>query len=211
MGGLKRQLLVEIEELLATGAGEDKLHRFLLSHPYLLTNLGFGVKRIFSKPRLGGDYVPDFALLGWGNYNVWTFVELERASHRLFTREGLMTRALHAAIKQVSDWWRFLEDYREYATRDFPDLSGDRTAAIVIGRRGSLSGAEVRRLQQLNDCQLGGKLRVVTWDWLLDHVRSLSERQVTTFEAEASSSLLRYRTLGDMVQAEGVAGREPCP
>ena len=52
---------------------------------YFLTGLGtLGANPlVFSKPE------------------VWTFVEIERSTHRLFTREGLIAEPLNRAIGQI--------------------------------------------------------------------------------------------------------------
>lgn len=150
---------------------EEDIHQFLIKHPYIIANLGFGVKRIFSKPNFGKDFIADFALAGWGNYLCWTFVEIERSDHKLFTKEGLIAQPLNRAIAQINSWWIWLHDHSEYASKEFYRFSGEYTAAIVIGRRSSLSNVDIRRLEQLNQTQLSGKLKIITYDVLLDYAK----------------------------------------
>jgi len=173
----------DLRHLLDSDPAEEEVHQFLASHSYLLRDLGFGVKRVFSKPAFGSDFKADFALAGWGNYIVWTFVELEAPHHKLFTKEGIIAKGLNKAIEQINSWWVWMYDYSEYAGDYYHDLSGDKTAAIVIGRRESLSESDTKRLKQLNATQLSGRLRIVTYDALLDQAEAMSQEEVESMQA----------------------------
>jgi len=161
----------EFENLLSKNPKEEVLHKYIYNHSYLISNLGYGVKLVFSKPSFGSNFRADFALVGWGNYSCWTFVEIERNTHKLFTKEGLPSQALNRAINQINLWWIWLYDHGEYASSEFYKMEGENTAAIVIGRRNSMSQIDIRRLQHLNASQLGGKLKIVTYDALLDNIK----------------------------------------
>ena len=184
----------DFRELLESEPIEEMLHQFLASHTFVLRDLGYGVKRVFSKPAFGSDFKADFALAGWGNYLVWTFVEIEASHHKLFTKNGLLSQGLNKAIEQVNSWWVWMYDYAEYAKDHFDALSGDKTAAIVIGRRKSLNETDTKRLQHLNATQLGGRLRIMTYDSLLDHVEPLSQNKIDDL-AEVHSRLTEYPTV----------------
>lgn len=186
----------EFSRLLDREPLEEELHRFLFRHTYLLSGLGAMGRNplVFSKPSFGSNFKADFALTGFGNYQVWTFVEIERSAHRLFTREGLPSQALSKAIAQVNSWWIWSHDYNEYAGAEFPKLTGDFDAVIVIGRRTSLSPLDVRRLQHLNATQLAGKLRVLTYDVLLDRIRDTPQADLSRLAAE-HRKMTRYGTI----------------
>jgi hypothetical protein len=101
----------EFQKLIDSKPLEEEVHQFIASHSYLLRDLGYGVKRIFSKPMFGSDFKADFALAGWGNYIVWMFVEIEAPHNKLFTKQGLIANGLNKAIEQVNSWWRWMDDY----------------------------------------------------------------------------------------------------
>jgi len=165
---VENEIISEFINLLDSNPKEEQVHQFIVRYPFIIAGLGSGVKLLFSKPKLGSDFVADFALAGWGNYISWTFVEIERPEHRLFTKEGLNAQGLNRAIAQINSWWIWLYDHSEYASKEFYKLGGDYSAAIVIGRRATLSDREKRILQQLNQTQLGGRLKIVTYDTIID-------------------------------------------
>lgn len=195
------KVYAELSDLLSKDPSEEALHQYIYTHAYLLTDLGYGVKLVFSKPSLGSNFRADFALAGWGNYTCWTFVEIERSTHRLFTKEGLIAQPLNRAIQQINSWWIWLYDYSEYAPTEFHDLSGENSAAVVIGRRSSLSSTDLRRLQQLNATQLGGKLKVVTYDALLDSIKDLSNRDLKQLERK-HQRLTQFRSIKEWSASE---------
>jgi len=178
------KIYFEFENLLNKNSNEETLHKYIYNHSYLISNLGYGVKLVFSKPSFGSNFRADFALVGWGNYYCWTFIEIERSIYKLFTKEGLPSQYLNRAINQINSWWIWLYDYGEYASSEFFKISGENTAAIVIGRRNSMSQIDIRRLQHLNVSQLGGKLKIVTYDALLDNIRDYSNEEIKFLESK---------------------------
>lgn len=174
----------EFQKLLNQKCSEEELHQYIKNHSYLISDLGYGVKLIFSKPVFGSNFKADFALVGWGNYYCWTFIEIEKSTDKLFTQEGLLSQALNRAIKQINSWWIWLYDYGEYAKSEFFDLSGDKTAVIIIGRRDSMSKNEVKMLQLLNATQLSGKLKIVTYDALLDNIEQCSDKDLDSLNSK---------------------------
>jgi len=191
------------EKLIDEDVNEEDLHQFLFSHSYLLAEFGFGTKLIFSKPPFGSNFKADFALLGWGNYYYWTFVELERASYKLFTKEGLPTNALNKAIEQINSWWIWMYDYNDYAIDEFPDLSGDKTALIIIGRRSHLSEIDKKRLKFLNSSQLAGKLKIITYDTILDLIKSYSDTDIDYLNSK-HKKLIKFKNLRDYKKSIGI-------
>jgi len=188
----------EFENLLSKNHKEEVLHKYIYTHSYLISNLGYGVKLVFSKPSFGSNFRADFAIVGWGNYYCWTFVEIERNTHKLFTKEGLPSQALNRAMNQLNSWWIWLYDYGEYASSEFYKISGENTAAIVIGRRNSMSQIDIRRLQHLNASQLGGKLKIVTYDVLLDNIRSYSNEEIKFLESK-HEKMTRFKNIKEWI------------
>ncbi len=119
---------------------ERPLQRLFEEHPNLLTSLvGGGHGRwCRPKPSLAGQYEPDF-LLGERSSvgHEWYAVELERPRAGALTKEGLLSRQLNTALRQVRQWraWagknvQWLED------QGYLDIDGDFAGYyIVIGRR----------------------------------------------------------------------------
>ncbi len=186
----------ELEKLLEAAAREEALHQFLYKHSYLLAEFGYGVKKVFSKPSFGSDFKADFAMVGWGNYECWTFVEIKKSTDKLFTKEGLPSKQLNKAISQINNWWIWMYDHGGRAGDFHGDLVGEQTALIVIGRRRSLSKTDLRRLKQFNATQLAGKLNVITFDAILDYAKSLNFSDIQRLE-EKCRSLNEFKSVKD--------------
>jgi len=192
------RIFSEFKELLGRPCSEEEIHQYIKNHSYLISNLGYGVKLIFSKPSFGSNFKADFALVGWGNYYCWTFVEIERNSHKLFTKEGLPSQTLNRAINQINSWWIWLYDHGEYASSEFYKIEGENTAAIVIGRRNSMTQTDIRRLQHLNASQLGGKLKIVTYDALLDNIKGYRDEEIEFLESKYEK-MTRFKNIKEWV------------
>jgi hypothetical protein len=159
-----------IDELRAllddTEADEHALQRCLTRHPIL-----FGPEYVQIRPkfRLGGDFEMDFALQC--SSGLVDLVEIEAASHKLFTTRGDPRAALVHAEQQVLDWLSWLEHFGELARRDLPGLQRP-IGYVVIGRDSSLDEEDEARLLRRN-LVLGSALQVMTYDGLLERGESL--------------------------------------
>ena len=97
---------------------EQIIHEFLERNSWILdfdTYDGL----VLSKFRLADKYIPDFVVVGtkWISRDprpLITFVEIERAGERLYTRNDDPTAFLTHALQQVQDWKRWVEDNRQY-------------------------------------------------------------------------------------------------
>jgi hypothetical protein len=176
------QLCRDFENLLKKSPPEEVLHQFIVKHPILLEQ--FGGPLYISKPSLGSDYSADFAIRSVGNGTFWTFIELERSSHPLFTRQGLPSKALNTALMQIKEWFSW---FRDHASLGYSVFDGERFGVVVIGRRDRLSALDKRRLRALNETHIS--VRVMTWDTLIDPLRSMSNSLVMAREREAMKVL----------------------
>lgn len=165
-GGLVRKpetaAVSELEKLIRSNrTTEEQLHRAVLRWPALLYR--YGGPLIVSKPRIDTDFVADFGARTVGNGEHWCFIEIERATHRLFTKSGLPSQALNQALKQIRDWDQSLTSYMSrFNCNSF-------SYTVVIGRRNDLSSMEKRRLASLNATLL--RTQVLTWDAFIDPLR----------------------------------------
>lgn len=174
------KLCKSLERLLDRRTSEEPLHQFLAQHPVFLRQFGMSPP-VVSKPSIGLDSKADFATLTVGNDYYWSLIEIERCSHRLFTRKGLPSQALNTAISQVRDWLIALRS--NHAVPGFGLFSGGVSAIIIIGRRKDLSRLERMRLRSLNETSLS--IRVATWDTLLDPLQTQSDKLIENQEREA--------------------------
>ncbi len=189
--------LERFRKLLDEAKDEAPLQRFLSETPWPLLGLG-GFKHVFDKVRVGPKYVTDFASVVWGNYSIWTLVELESPRARLFTKAGLYSRQLSTALRQVNDWLIWQRDFAEVGGEEMEPLQGEVVeAAIVIGRRRDLSRTDRRRLVQLNSTVPAHALRVVTYDTLLDFAEEQTPEAVRDFEGPWRARVKQYPTVSD--------------
>lgn len=187
----------EFDDLLSRDPPEEDLHRFIVAHPILL--FPFGGPLAVSKPSIGCDHTADFAVRTVGNGVCWTFVEIERSCHRLFTAKGLPTNALNTAIAQTQAWYHWLTSSSGWADSAFP---GEHSAAIVIGRRATVSAVDRRRLQSLN--KTSKFARVMTWETLADPFREKSNRYIRTLEEDGFPLLLSDAEYRAKVAAQAI-------
>lgn len=161
-----RQLISAFESLLDDVSREEDLHAFLVSNPWLLEAKAVNIQ---SKVRLGTEYVTDFVIeLPTGDY---VLVEIERANHNLYTAGNNPTAALTHAVQQVEDWLEWCHTHGEYLRSSFPRIH-EPQGLVVIGRRGSLNSRSTKALRRRN---ASNKVRVMTYDDLLDGTRALAD------------------------------------
>lgn len=163
------QIITAFEELIISEPAEEECQRFLRDNPVLLSPIAHAV---IPKVRLGSDFTTDFVIqLDKRSY---ILVELERPSHRLFTRDGNPTSELTHAQRQVEDWRQWVAENLHYARHSMPDIL-EPECWVIIGRHSSLDETTIRSLSRKNE-ELH-RIRIKTYDDLLDtakrHVRNL--------------------------------------
>jgi hypothetical protein len=154
IGGLIRQgegLLVQ--EL------EGPMQLFLQEHPELIEPAYKNVLRKLPFGKRDTDFVlQDHA-------GEFLLVEIEAPKRRLFRpSDGQPHEELIHAQKQVFDWWRYIEDNLSTVRNELglTGITARPRALIVIGRSTSLTDADRRNLQVLNDSN--PKLSIMTYD-----------------------------------------------
>ncbi len=148
----------------------------------------------------GSDYRPDFVVLT-AKSGAWEahFVEFESPKASLYIKNGEPAKALRAAKKQVDDWDNWNRKNKPYLRKllakpvamDLPSLtSGGYLLAsdalkdpdvylsscyhVVIGRRRSLSPADVERKESQSRSQTWGSPEIVTYDRFIDIAKHLA-------------------------------------
>ena len=151
---------------------EEQIHQFFLKNAFILYHF-FPVKgclvhgEIYSKVPLGNHHVTDF-VGHWCNTagDNYVLIEIEHASHSLFTKNGDPSAALTHAIRQTQDWHTWISDNSAYAREILPGLESA-VSLVFIGRRHTLSKRDKRRLRQMNDSYKGCPY-ISTFDAILD-------------------------------------------
>lgn len=117
-----------LAQLLVGDPNEEALQAYLRDHPALLlgavgdgddTDLAF-----LPKPRIGGQFVADFALLKYSQGGCTIrLVEIEPSSEPLFTAAGTPARRFQSAIGQVHDWGEWISRNLTTFVRDTIDAA----------------------------------------------------------------------------------------
>lgn len=148
---------------------EEPIHQYIGQNPSLLLPTQV---RAWSKLPLGA-HITDFVLRdASGDY---LLVELEKASHELFSTKGKPRAALQHAIDQTVDWKRYLEDNLATAQRELAldRISSNPRTLVVIGRSRSLTEANRRKLTAMEN--QSPKLKIMTYDDLLANATATFE------------------------------------
>jgi len=154
-------------ELLADEhATEKELHRFLDENPLMM---GAHWDSVEAEIRFARLYKADFVLRAIRALPTVRLVELERASHRLFTKDLHETDEVTHAVQQVSDWMRWWRQNPEHSVVA-PSRGVDPDGLVVIGRSTHLSNRERETLAHNNQRR---NIKVITYDELLDDFGSL--------------------------------------
>jgi len=195
---------------------------------------GSNAQLVSAEFRFGNRYRADFCVLsgtsvGWHVH----LIELEATTSRVFTKDGSDSKALNRARSQLQDWSHYikthLSDFRDELARDIwrRNIFQNRDNAplrhsycneildqrmglrchfhIVIGRRSSLHGEDIRRrsyYQDMHQCD------VVTYDRFLElaeqHDLRLKEAQKRSRAGRPSSKQALVRT-PEAVAVEGTS------
>jgi hypothetical protein len=164
----------QFRTLLSGGASEEDIQKFLKDNPFLLRP----ASEVIPKQKLGEDFVTDFALLNILDQGpIYTLVEIERASHRVLTKDKLLSEPVSRAIKQTRDWDVWLEQNKAYIQGK---LHGFETPQylIVIGRSNDMDAEEKAYLRSYNREYKNTAL--LTYDDLLKQAEEFLESLVRT-------------------------------
>lgn len=177
---------------------EEDLQRFLTHHSEIIAAafmrfIGFVVPKF----AFGNDYISDFVVADWTQFWNLTLVELEPSGVKAFNKSGTPARRLAAAVKQISDWQRWIEKYPSYfddkiakyhkqflADLERMNVNEDDQFmrylekwgymriyhVVIIGRRGPDFSKDQEDRQAFARVS-PDRLRILSYDWLLDVAR----------------------------------------
>lgn len=188
------KLLLLFETALEAGE-EASIQSFLEENQTILLSFA-RAELMSSKFRLADKFEADFITIGsepvsWSFKPRITFIEIERASGRLFTKKGDPTSFLTHAIRQVQDWKAWNRQNYDFVAKRLEDLvnsggSGKRLRyleqpsggislygfidvyLIIAGRHRDLSVGDVIRLTQMNEDLAG--ISIITYDKLIERL-----------------------------------------
>lgn len=164
--GKKNQVIASFIKILNREHSEEELHQYISKYA-LLT---FHRSEVYSKTRLGSDYIIDFATCRLMNPGPeWVLIEIERGSDSLFTKSGNPSSKLTHSIGQVLQWRQWILENRKYIDRTMHGI-WDPKCQVIIGRRHTLSSDSKKLLRQMNNDH-SGKVEIVTFDYLIDNLK----------------------------------------
>jgi hypothetical protein len=159
------RLIRDFEVVLADASREEEVQLFIKQHPYLLDLRAISVD---PKVPLGSEYVTDFIVRLPGGEHL--LVELEQASHTLFTKTNNPTAAVTHAVRQVEDWLEWSYENLSYLRSRYPEIHEPK-GLVVLGRRSSLDPKAAKALRRRN---VLSKVQVVTYDDLIDDMKAIA-------------------------------------
>jgi hypothetical protein len=155
----------------SSGKAEIDYQSFLTTNPYILEPFH---AQIWSKPKFGGELIPDFLIRSMDN--TYTVVEIEQADFPIMTKAGeLSAKATHAK-RQALDFRDWAISNNLYAEKKYPGIYRP-FCLVVIGRESGLSEMQAHRLKQENE-STQGILKIVGFDWLLGRAKSTLDNMV---------------------------------
>jgi len=166
---LLAQKIGQFRNLLTGSAREEDLQSFLKENSFFLKP----ASEVIPKQKLGNDFITDFVLLNILDQGPsYTFVEIERASHKVLTKDKLLAEPVNMAIKQTRDWDVWLERNKAYIQGK---LRGFETPQylVVIGRSNKMSDEEKAYLRSYNREYMN--ISLLTYDDLLKQAEEFLE------------------------------------
>lgn len=164
-----------VQNTLDGATDERPLQSLFTKEPSILASLVRGTRGVFVRPlpRLGGEYVPDFAVAHIDSIGIhWTLVELESPAARLATSSGEPAAKLRTAVQQVNDWRDWLGDNLGYARNRLSEnglgLTGitSRPSAVVL--IGTAQETPQRFENQRRRYRQESDIIVHTYSWLVE-------------------------------------------
>lgn len=187
--------VLEFRALIETERLEAPLQKFLEAHPDILADTfdsNSYYPTVFPKFRLGGDFIPDFVMIGHRSSWTWTvnLIEIEPSvlERPLFNKSGQSAGRLRDAEGQVKKWKMWMKDYQDsvfvpYALKKlkergawdgeprFYNLSeGTRQSMMHVRYRIIIGSREYfdERGNQYRNLEYDQHVEIVPWDRLLE-------------------------------------------
>ena len=165
-----QEIVRQFERLLEGVQDEGTLFQFLRQRPFVLHQSAESIP----KQRLGEDFVTDFVLIDTTSQGpAYILVELERASHAIFTRNLELASPVIHAIKQTRDWDVWLENNKAYVQKKLPGFETPKYM-IVIGRSNNFTEDHRAHMRSYN--REWKNLELLTYDDVLARFKGTIQR-----------------------------------
>jgi hypothetical protein len=156
-------------------SGEDKqeivYHNFLKQNTYLLEPFH---SQIWSKPRFGELYQPDFLIKSIDNS--YTVVEIEKPHLPILTKSGNLSSEATHAKRQTLEYRQWAMNNYLYAKENYPGIQSP-FSLVIIGMESNLTPEQKERLRQENE-STQGILKIVGFDWIYERAKATFENLV---------------------------------
>lgn len=141
-----KEILGKFEFLLNEAKREEDLQIFLKKHPIVL----HPTAEVIPKKKLGEDFITDFVLVTPSDQGpTYTLVEIEKALHKILTKDNSLSSPTNHAIKQTRDWDVWLEKNKAYLQGKLPGFETPKYM-VVIGRGNALDDTAKAYLRSYN-------------------------------------------------------------
>lgn len=99
------------------------------------------------KPKFGSEFVADFAF-SFRRHNglQWIFVEIEKASKKIFTKGDQFTSDFTQAEDQILNWEQFLDQHITYMQEKYEELYKPEFF-LIYGRSSELATARKNKIE----------------------------------------------------------------
>lgn len=166
-------LNIEVYKDLISGedAQEVVYHNFLKKNTYLLEPFH---SQIWSKPRFGELYQPDFLIKSIDNS--YTVVEIEKPHLPILTKSGNLSAETTHAKRQVLEYRQWTMDNYLYAKENYPGMRSP-FSLVIIGMESNLTPEQKERLRQENE-STQGVLKIVGFDWIYKRAKATFQNLV---------------------------------
>jgi hypothetical protein len=169
-----RGKIEEFRTLLKDATREEDVQKYLRDNPFLLRP----ASEVIPKQKLGEDFITDFVLLNILDQGpLYTLVEIERTSHRVLTKDKLLSEAVNRAIKQTRDWDVWLERNKAYMQGKFHAFESPQYL-VVIGRSNEMDDEEKAYLRSYN--REYKNVALLTYDDLLSQAEEFLKSLAST-------------------------------
>jgi hypothetical protein len=196
----------EFMTLLNENSKEQAIQSFLEAHSYFFNGPLdlYGMSPLYSKIKLGSEYVTDFA---WFNINSggceWKLVEIEAPAEPLFTAKGDPSAYLTRALGQVTTWQEWIYKNLDYARKLLPNVLYP-LGYIYMGRREELKAKEKQDALRRLSHEYRGSLRIYTLDRFASAALGVAQRlgKAGTGNWTVPMKALTHKDLTDGLTAE---------
>jgi hypothetical protein len=146
---------------------EEAYHKFFLENPLFVDPLA---QKLFSKHRLGDDFITDFVLERLtGDYFV---VEIEKPQDRIFNRANDFTAEFIHGLGQILEFQSWIAANIAYAQKKLPKIFQP-PGTLIIGRRTDLNESQKVKLLQFQ--KNSPNVTVCCFDDLLHRTKTVYE------------------------------------